>query len=160
MNWTSQNRKCLEDAREKAEGAGFPGHTQKYTDDNIQSWLFSWVVCPVLQESPRVCKVVDCHKFPFHLPSPFAWNIVQIQLLVLSRLIPLGNRLSLSVRESFIPGLYFKLLQSIYYYHKIRNWILKEARKSWLPTSSVAPVLQSFVLPALQPHKVVMPFLQ
>lgn len=37
MNWTSQNRKCLEDAREKAQGAGFPGHTQKYTDKNIQS---------------------------------------------------------------------------------------------------------------------------
>lgn len=37
MNWASQNRKCLEDAREKAEGSGFPGHTQKYTDENIQS---------------------------------------------------------------------------------------------------------------------------
>lgn len=137
-----------------------PGHIQKCKDENSQS--VSQVGGPHgLQESPPpwLCKVVDC------LPQVFFSFIISSYKKHSSNKVsscfhmycPLEILPGFVAHRIFSPCIYFRLLQSIHYYHKIRNLILEEVGKSWHIVSSVAAALQSFALSAIQPHEVVNP---
>lgn len=148
------NRRCFGAASEDTGGKDLPGHIRKWKDENIQS-VAQLGGRHGLQESPGLWKVVDClpeFSFTVSIYKKHSSNKVSLCFYMYC---PLGILSGFVVHGLFSPCIYFRWLQSIHYYQKIRNLILEEVGKGWHTVSSVATALRSFAPSVTQAHKVV-----